>query len=1035
MSFPKNILFACALAAFLPGCGDARTDVPAAPESAAAAAPAEKHFVLPEKTACAEAGVSRETFDFGWQFAKFGRHADCLAKFEPGTPQGVASATSAEPHNPADAAFDGNEDTRWCAAGKISAALVVDFGRSREVASTSLLWEQEANFRYVISVSDDGKTWKKLADRSGKTESAKENAEKLGAKFRFAKIDVTPPEDRNAWASIREWTFFDAAGAKIVPEGPEGAKPKAFDVAFDDAKWRALDLPHDWGVESRFLPQLPNQTASLPWDAVGWYRKSFDVPAAKAGKKFFLDFDGVMMMPRVYVNGKLAGEWKYGYSSFRVDVTPFLKFGERNVVAVRAENLPNSTRWYPGAGIYRHVWLVEKNPVHVAYNGVRVTTPEIDGIETRDGKFFAKTAKAVAETAVEGASGSAIRVCSEILKDGRTLASAESAAGVPAELALADVELWDVENPALLTLATSVFVDGKLVDRQETVFGVRKAEWKPEGFFLNGRRVQIKGVCQHHDLGPLGGAAHTRAMERQIEILKSFGTNSIRTSHNPPAPELLDLCDRMGVLVDDELFDCWKYTKEGKANGYNLYWNEWRERDVRNFVTRDRNHPSVIAWSAGNEIEEQGARDGKEIARELVSLFRKYDATRPVTVGCNDLSASWNGFGKEFDVYGFNYKPNNYKDFAKKNPKTPFVASETSSCVSTRGFYSFPEKADSPADFEPFWKRNFCDNLAVCQVGDYGIYAPGWAYAPDVEFGALEDEPRCAGEYVWTGFDYLGEPTPWNLGRKPANDFRGASHEEVKRLEKEMAAILKQGTPSRSSYFGIVDLCGFRKDRAWLYQAHWLPDVPAAHILPHWNWQGSREGKITPVFVYTSGDEAELFLNGKSLGKRKKKTGAPLTGKDLNGDMRERFRLTWTDVRYEPGTLEVVAYRNGVEWARDKVETTGVPAGFAAEADRAEIRGDGRDLAYVTVSVRDAQGRVVPTANDLFRFSVRGDAELVGVCNGDPTDHASLKGNKMKAFAGLAQAIVRSKRGGSGVAELVVDGGELGVRVVKIRID
>ena len=1028
MSFPKNILFACALAAFLPGCRDFRTDDASAETTAAAGT----HFVLPERTACAEAGVSRETFDFGWKFAKFGRHDDCLAKVEPGRKIFPGTATSQEAHNPAGNAFDGNESTRWCAANASPAALEIDFGREIDAATTEILWEQNAVYRHKILVSADGKNWTLAADNSAKAAPAKKDASRLDKKFRFAKVEVAP--SGGAWASIFEWRFFDAAGTPILPESKREGEPPS-DVAFDDAKWRALDLPHDWGVESRFLPQLPNQTASLPWDAVGWYRKRFDVPASKAGKKFFLDFDGVMMMPRVYVNGKLAGEWKYGYSSFRVDVTPFLKFGERNVVAVRAENLPNSTRWYPGAGIYRHVWLVEKNPVHVAYNGVRVTTPEISGIETRDGKFFAKTAKAVAETAVEGASGSSVRVRSEILKDGATLASAESAAGVPAELALADVELWDVENPALLTLATSVLVDGKLVDRQETVFGVRKAEWKPEGFFLNGRRVQIRGVCQHHDLGPLGGAAHTRAMERQLEILKSFGTNSVRTSHNPPAPELLDLCDRMGILVDDELFDCWKYTKEGKANGYNLYWNDWRERDVRNLVTRDRNHPSVIAWSAGNEIEEQGARDGREIARELVALFKKYDATRPVTVGCNDLGASWNGFGKEFDVYGFNYKPNNYKDFAKKNPQTPFVASETSSCVSTRGFYSFPEKADSPADFEPFWKRNFCDNLAVCQVGDYGIYAPGWAYAPDVEFGALEDEPRCAGEYVWTGFDYLGEPTPWNLGRKPENDFRDAPAKDLEKMKAEMEALKRQGSPARSSYFGIVDLCGFRKDRAWLYQAHWLPDVPVAHILPHWNWQGSREGKITPVFVYTSGDEAELFLNGKSLGRRAKKTGAPLTGKDLNGDMRERFRLTWTDVRYEPGTLEVVAYRNGVEWARDKVETTGVPAGFAAEADRAEIRGDGRDLAYVTVSVRDAQGRVVPTANELFRFSVRGDAELVGVCNGDPTDHASLKGNKMKAFAGLAQAIVRSKRGGSGVAELVVDGGDLGVRVVKIRID
>ncbi|MGN0835023.1 MAG: sugar-binding domain-containing protein, partial [Candidatus Spyradosoma sp.] len=531
-----NLISAAALAVFVAGC---------APEKAAAVA--DGHFVLPEKTACAEAGVSRETFDFGWKFAKFGRHADCLSAVEPGKEIFPGKATSQEAHNPAGNAFDGNDATRWCAANASPAALEVDFGREIDAATTEILWEQNAVYRHKIFVSGDGKNWTLAADNSAKAAPAKKDASRLGKKFRFAKVEVAP--GGGAWASIFEWRFFDAAGTRILPEAKREGEPP-FDVAFDDAKWRALDLPHDWGVESRFLPQLPNQTASLPWDAVGWYRKRFDVPASKAGKKFFLDFDGVMMMPKVYVNGQLAGEWKYGYSSFRVDITPFLKFGEENVVAVRAENLPNSTRWYPGAGIYRHVWLVEKNPVHIAYNGVRVTTPEISDIETRDGKFFAKTAKALAETAVEGASGNAIRVRSEILKDGATLASAESAADVPAELALADVELWDVENPALLTLATSVFVDDLLVDRQETVFGVRRAEWKPEGFFLNGRRVQIKGVCQHHDLGPLGGAAHTRAMERQLEILKSFGTNSVRTSHNPPAPELLDLCDRMGILVD-----------------------------------------------------------------------------------------------------------------------------------------------------------------------------------------------------------------------------------------------------------------------------------------------------------------------------------------------------------------------------------------------------------------------------------------------------------------------------------------------------
>ena len=1028
--FPSGAVSALVLSAFVAGCGEAA-------EKSCAGVPATdacaKNFVLPEKTGCAEAGVSRETFDFGWRFAKFGRHDDCLAAQEPGAPVGVAKASSEEAHNPAANAFDGNDATRWCANGRGNASLTVDLGRACDIGAVKILWEQNANYRYVISVSADGKNWAKLADQSAKTVPAKENTEFLNKNFRYAKIDISP--SGNAWASIREWQFFSNSGAKITPENPTtGAALKAFEPAFDDSAWRALDLPHDWGVESKFLPHLPNQTASLPWDAVGWYRKEFSVPAAKSGKKFFLDFDGVMMMPKIYVNGQLAGEWKYGYSSFRVDITPFLKFGEgeKNVVAVRAENLPNSTRWYPGAGIYRHVWLVEKNPAHIAYNGVWVRTPEISAVEMRDGKRFAGTAKILVETATEG--GNALCARYEISKNGKTLARTEVAADVPAELALANVELWDTENPALYTLTTTLLdAAGTPVDRQETVFGVRKAEWKPDGFYLNERRVPIQGVCQHHDLGPLGGAAHTRAMERQIEILKSFGVNAIRTSHNPPAPEFLDLCDRMGVLVDDELLDCWKHLKEGKTNGYNLFWDEWRERDVRNFVMRDRNRPCVIMWSVGNEIEEQHSADGPALAKDLVERFHRYDPTRPTTIGSNDIRASRTDFGKQFDVFGFNYKPNNYAEFARNNPNTPFYGSETCSTVSSRGFYSFPvnEKDFATA----FWRRNFCDSLAACQVGDYGIYATGWGSTPDIEFGSIEDEPRTAGQFVWTGFDYLGEPTPWNLGRKPANDFRGASPEEIARLEAEFSEILKHGSPSRSSYFGIVDLCGFRKNVAWLWQSQWLPNVPMAHILPHWNWQEQREGKITPVFVFTSGDEAELFLNGKSLGRRAMKKGAKITNKDLNGDQRERFRLTWMDVRYEPGTLEVVAYKNGVEWARDKVETTGVPAGFTLEADRAEIRGDGRDLSYVTISVRDAQGRVVPTANNLFKFSVRGNAaEIVGVCNGDPTDHASMKGREMKAFSGLAQVILRSKRGASGAAELIADGGALGVHTLRIEV-
>ncbi len=984
----------------------------------------------------AKIGISRASFDFDWKFAKFGKFEDCAAKEEPGTLK-FGSASSEQSQNLAIFAFDGDEKTRWCANGNVPATLEIDLGRVCEGGSSKISWEQKANYRYKIFVSNDGKNWEISVDNSAKNVPRDVDRDSIPREFRFAKLEVQPAG--TAWPSIFEWEFFSSAGAKIVPEPPADALlQKAFEVEFDDFSWRQLDLPHDFGIESEFLPSEPNQTASLPWNAIGWYRKEFVVPAEKEGKKFYLDFDGVMMTPKVYVNGELAGEWAYGYNSFRVDITKFLKFGEKNLVAVRAENLPDSTRWYPGAGIYRHTWLVEKNPIHIANWGVFVTTPKIEKIENREGKFFAKTAEIHVKTEIENFSaGTNARVNDEIsveqkiFKNGKEVLVLTQLGNGEAAGTLKNAELWDVENPALYKLETRIFAAGTLVDFEEKTFGIRKAEWRADGFFLNERRVQIKGVCQHHDLGALGSAVHKRAIERQIEILKSFGTNAIRTSHNPPAPELLDLCDEMGVLVQDEFSDCWKYRKEGKANGYNLFWENWRSRDIENFIRRDRNHPSVICWSLGNEIEEQGRKDGIEILKELISLVKKHDTTRQISNGCNDARAATNGFGAELDVYGFNYKPHLYSEYAEKNPQKPFVGSETSSCISTRGFYSFP----SDENFAAFWKRNFCDNLAVCQVSDYGICASGWGYAPDVEFAAIEDEPRVAGEFVWTGFDYLGEPTPWNLGRKPANDFRGASPEEIEKLKAELAEIVKKGTPSRSSYFGIVDLCGFWKDRAFLYQSQWQPDFPMAHILPHWNWENSREGKTTPVFVYTSGDSAELFLNGKSLGKRSKKAKAPPTGKDLNGEIRERFRLTWMDVKYEPGTLEVVAYKNGKEWARDKVETTGVPASFKIEADKNKIRGDGRDLAFVKISVVDEKGRVVPTAKNLFKFAALGNAEFVGVCNGDPTDHRSLKGAEMPALAGLCQVILRGKRGGAGTAKLVVESDALGTKTLEISVE
>ena len=828
------------------------------------------------------------------------------------------------------------------------------------------------------------------------------------------------------WRFAKFGKFADCLAA--TEPGEAAAAPD-----FSDSAWRALDLPHDWGIESDFLRNEPNETGKLPWNAVGWYRKEFTVPAESKGNRFFLDFDGVMMTPRVYVNGKLAGEWAYGYNSFRVDITDFLNFGGRNVVAVRAENKARSTRWYPGAGIYRHVWISEANPVHIAHWGVFVSVPEIKGIpKISDRKpakeYKASSAKIAVETTI--ANAGAVPVSAEVTqevfplgsvkKGAKPLASRTSApVSVPAgtqksvvlDFQLNSPKLWDIITPALYTLRTTVRSGGKTTDRADTIFGVRKADWRADGFYLNNRRVQIKGVCQHHDLGALGSAVHRRAIERQIEILKSFGTNSVRTSHNPPAPELLDVCDRLGVLVDAELFDIWKYQKYDKTNGYHVYWNDWWKKDVEAFVKRDRNHACIIAWSAGNEIEEQGKPDGKEIARELVKEFKKYDKTRVVTAGCNNKDAANNGFGDEFDVFGFNYKTWLYRNYAAK--KKPFLGSETSSCVSTRGKYYFPKS-------DVFWNKDA--GFFESQVSSYDLYAPGWANRPDIDFAALEDVPAAAGEYVWTGFDYIGEPTPYNQDKSNEGNYQNLPEAERKAMMAKMAEIAGRAM-SRSSYFGIVDLCGFRKDRAWLYQSHWLPDVPAVHILPHWNWVGEREGKITPVHVYTSGDTVELKLNGKSLGKKRKGKGE-----------RDRFRICFEDVKYEPGRLEAVAYKNGKKWATDVVETSGAPAALEAKADRQTVLGDGRDLAYITIRVLDAKGRFVPTAATPLKFAVHGNAEIVGVCNGDPTDLTSLKGEKINAFSGMAQVILRSKRDSEGTATLKISGEGVPAATVKIRI-
>ena len=547
---------------------------------------------------------------------------------------------------------------------------------------------------------------------------------------------------------------------------------------------------------------------------------------------------------------------------------------------------------------------------------------------------------------------------------------------------------WSLKSPDRYVVVVRVAVDGKLVDEHATPFGIRTATFDANrGFLLNGEVVPINGVCNHHDLGALGAAVNLRATERQIEILQSMGCNAIRTSHNPPSPELLELCDRMGMLVMDEAFDAWTIRKV--RNGYQTLFDDWSERDWRAQIRRDRNHPSVILWSTGNEVAEQQVPGKFGVSDRLGAIAKEEDPTRPHTVGCDRPDAGFNGFQKTVDIFGLNYKPQLYPRFREANPQQPVYGSETASTISSRGEYFFPvsdDKSQGKADF---------------QVSSYDLYAPRWAWPPDVEWKGIDSTPGVAGEFVWTGFDYLGEPTPYNSDQTVALNYSDPA--ERARAEKELADFGKIRSPARSSYFGIIDLAGFPKDRFFIYQSRWHSDLPMAHLLPHWTWP-ERVGQVTPVHVYTSGDEAELLLNGKSLGRKKKG--------------QYEYRLRWDDVVYAPGTLSVVAYRNGKEWARDEVVTAGDAAKLTATPDRATIAADGQDLSFVTIAVQDAAGHAVPRSKPLITFEIDGPGTLVATDNGDATNLEPFQQDHRRAYNGLLLAIVKATLGKPGTITL-----------------
>lgn len=770
---------------------------------------------------------------------------------------------------------------------------------------------------------------------------------------------------------------------------------------FDDSSWRVVNLPHDWAIEGPFDATgkiAGGGMGRLPSPGIGWYRKKLNISASDAGKSVFLEVDGAMSYAMVWCNGLLVGGWPYGYASWRIDLTPYVVPGGVNQLAIRLDNPPDSSRWYPGGGIYRNVWLTKTHPIHVAQWGTFITTPEVSPERAvvnlkvtvdNDSKQTANvrvTTEIFALDAAGQPAGKAVAQLSPVKLD---IAAGESAAA-EARAVIPNPQFWGpppTQQPHRYVAVTTVAGDRRsegVWDRYETPFGIRAVRWNPEaGILVNGERIRIQGVNQHHDLGALGAAWNHRAAQRQLELLRELGCNAIRMSHNPPAPELLELCDAMGFLVVDEIFDCWERKKT--PLDFHLIFPEWSEPDLRAFIRRDRNHPSIVLWSIGNEVGEQySGADGAKVAQRLHNFAMEEDPTRPTTTAMNwakpdmplpavvdviSLNYQGEGIRQELEFEGTDRirTPPQYPAFHAKFPDKVILSSETASAFSSRGVYLFPV---SPLVSAPVRDGRGGDSK-IRQVSAYELHAVDFGATSDKVFGSLDRHPFAAGEFVWTGWDYLGEPTPYY--------------------------------EARSSYCGIIDLAGFKKDRFYLYQSRWRPDLKFAHLLPHWTWP-ERAGQVTPVHVFTSGDEAELFLNGKSLGRKKK--------------AQYEYRLRWDDVVYQPGELKVIAYKGGAKWATAKAKTAGEPAKLKLEPDRAEIRAAGSDLCFITITVTDKAGLTAPRADHRIRFSIEGPGEIVATDNGDPTSLEPFPSPERKAFNGLCLVIVRAQPGQVGMIKL-----------------
>lgn len=740
---------------------------------------------------------------------------------------------------------------------------------------------------------------------------------------------------------------------------------------YPDSNWQTVTIPHDWAIAGPFDMTIDIQnvkvledgdsvsfirtgrTGALPFIGVGWYRKHFSGDNFKAGRCYSFEFDGAMSHAQVYINGQLAAERPYGYSSFNVDMNPYIEYGKDVTVAVRLENFEQSSRWYPGAGLYRNVRLVETPSIHIAHWGTFITTPEVSK----------KQALVNIKTTVKG--GDATVITTIYAPTGKEVASASintTNGEAQQVLKVTEPQLWDINSPNLYTAVSEIRVNGTPIDNYKTVFGIRSINFdKDKGFFINGRHEKINGVCLHHDLGPLGAAVNRRGIERQIELLKEMGCNAIRTAHNPAAPELLELCDEMGILVMEESFDEWRRKKN--RNGYSQYFDEWAEKDLTDMIRRDRNHPCIILWSIGNEVREQAHKNGSETAQFLTDICHREDPTRLTTMGSNEIDrALKNGFASAVDIMGANYKPHLYQSIKAKRPEICLIGAETASTVSSRGIYYFPAKI---LVFDPNKEiTNLSHKDYHCSAFD--IEYPKWASTPDMEFTAQDSCDFIAGEFVWTGFDYLGEPTPYIAS-----------------------------SSSRSSYFGILDLAGMKKDRFYLYQSRWSKS-PVLHLLPHWNWEG-HEGEKFSVHCYTNYDKVELFINGKSFGVKSRS----------EIDKYGRYRRIWHEVPYSPGELKAVAYdSNGKTIAEEIIKTAGKPAELILHPDRKTIRADGQDISFIEITITDENGIICPTADNELNVTVKGCGSLIALCNGDPTSLEPFSGNTMKAFNGKCIAIV-----------------------------